>query len=218
LRRLLLLTLLAIVSGCATTAVVNVNVPGLEHSEQFRMQDLRPPSEKQQKLFSALVTSAAYGTSRVSETITSPTGFRLLQHRIYEALHKDGEPLEVKVNHLVVYQNAKSELRRGALGSAIGGVAGALIAAKTVRSPSGSISSIGDPKPFESLSTDEYKRALYTDEENPGRASVLITYVDTEINGRRVLTRTVSPLRVKEGEVPLVNALEDSFKFHLSQY
>ena len=88
-----------------------------------------------------------------------------------------------------------------------------------MKAPSGSTSSVGDPKAFESLSGgEEHKRALYSEDENPGRGSVLVTYVDTEINGKRVFTRTVSPLRGGEDKSPLVDALEDSFRFHLSQY
>lgn len=216
---LLFITVPVILSGCATSRVASFNVTGIEKSQQFPAQDLRPSSEKEQKLFSLLVTSSAYGIYRLSETLISPTGLRLLQHRTYEALHHESEPLEIKVYHLVVYQNMKSELRRSAFGAALGGIAGALIAGKTVKAPSGSISSISDPKAFESLSgANEYKRALYSDEENPGSGSVLVTYVDTEINGKRVFTRTISPIRAKTSEIPLVNALEDSLRFHLSQY
>ena len=65
---------------------------------------------------------------------------------------------------------------------------------------------------------DEFKRALFTKAENPQNAPVLIVYVDATINGKRVTTKTVSPLKQPEGKVPYVVALEAASTFFLSQY
>jgi hypothetical protein len=201
-------------SGCAGGVAI-LNVTGIETSEQARIQDVRPAVEKQGENFSLLITSDAYAIARVAEGITTPTPIRLFQHRAHEAL--PGQP-PVKVLHLVVYRNSQSELRRSSIGAGLGGIIGALVAGQSVTSISGAMSSLADRAAFDSVGTDEYKRAVYTDAENLGRGSVLVVYVDTEIGGKRVFSRTLAPLLAKEGESAYLNALEASFKYHLDQY
>ena len=213
----LLLTMMVLLSGCATQ-VVPLNLQGVERSEQVRVQDLRPPVEKQGEIFSLMITNDAYGLYRVAEAATAPPAIRLLQHRAYEGLAAKADPLQLKVHHLVVYRNMQSELRRGAIGAGLGGVIGAVIAGNTVTDPSGAVSSLADAKAFESLGATEFKRALYTEAENPGRGSVHIVYIETEMNGKRVFTRTMIPVKVKEGENSLIVALESAVKFNLAQY
>lgn len=162
-----------------------------------------------------MITSDAYAIYRVAESASAPPALRLLQHRAYE-MRTGSAPLELKVHHLVVYRNLQSELRRGAIGAGIGGIIGALVAGQSVTDPSGAVSSLADPGVFNSLSATEYKRALYTEQENPGRGSVHIVYIETEISGKRVFTRTMAPMRVKDGENPLAIALEAAVRFHLT--
>jgi len=205
---------LAVLSGCATQ-VVPLNVSGIEKSEQARVEDLRPVLEKQAENFSLLITSDAYALARVAEGITSPSPIRLFQHRAYETLPAASN---IKVLHLVVYRNSQSELRRGAIGAGLGGIIGAVAAGQSVSHIGGPVATLADRGAFDSVATAEYKRAVYTDEENPGRGSVLVIYVETEVDAKRVFTRTLAPLRAPAGESPFLNALEASFRYHLDQY
>jgi len=213
LKKLLLITLV-LLSGCATQ-VVPFSVQGIERSEHVRVQDLRPQTERQGEIFSLMITNDAYALYRIAESASVPTAMRLLQHRAYE-MRTGSEPFELKVHHLVVYRNLQSELRRGAIGAGIGGIIGALVAGQSVTDPSGAVSSLVDPVAFNSLSATEYKRALYTEQENPGRGSIHIVYIETEIKGKRVFTRTMVPMRVKDGENPLATALEAAARYHLT--
>ena len=55
-----------------------------------------------------------------------------------------------------------------------------------------------DRSQFESfLFDDEWRRGTYTDEENTKMVSVLVTWLDAEVDGKRVLVRVVSPISVK---------------------
>lgn len=217
LKKLLLVLAVALLSGCAAQ-VANLKVEGVERSEQVRLQDLRPPLEKESEIFSLVITNDAYATYRVAESTTAPTAVRLLQHRAFETLQKPGAaPLDVKVNHLVVYRNLQAEFRRSSLGAAFGAI-GAVVAGNTVVEPSGISHSSVDANAFDALATTEFKRALYTAAENPGRGSVHIVYIETEIGGKRVFTRTVGPLRMPEGQNSLAVVIESAIKHQLAQY
>lgn len=218
---LILLAFAAVVlAGCAA-APASLEVPGMERSEQVRMQDLRPPVEKEAGVFSFLITSDSYGIYRVAQSIFAPSPIRLLQHRAHETLRKGAAPLEVKVHHLVIYRNVQSQYRRGAIAFGLGGLVGALVADANnnwVKDPSGALSSVADTVVFDSLAPTEFQRALYTEQENPGRGSVHVIYIDTEVDGKRVLTRTLAPVRANEGENPLAIGVEAAIKFHLAQH
>jgi hypothetical protein len=218
LKKLLLVLAAVVLSGCAAQ-VANLNVVGAERSEQVRVQDLRPPIEKEGEIFSISITNEAYATYRVAESTTSPSAVRLLQHRAFEALQKPGAaPLDIKVHHLVVYRNMQAELRRSSIGVALGGVIGAVIAGNMVVDASGAAHSLVDGNAFDALASTEFKRAMYTVAENPGKGSVHIVYIDTEINGKRVFTRTLVPMKVPEGQTPMGVALESAVKYQLAQY
>jgi hypothetical protein len=213
----LLPVLLILIAGCAAPQAT-VSVPGIERSESAPVRDLRPESEKQAETFSILVTSDAYAIYRVAENTVNPPARRLLQHRAFEKFGAATTPPEITVHHLVIYRNHQAEFRRSAIGAGIGGVIGGLVAGAYTTDPTGVTNSLVDGKVFESLRPTEYRRALYTEQENPGRGSVHIIYMETELQGKRVFTRAVAPVRGKEGENPLIAALESSIKFHLSQY
>lgn len=79
-------------------------------------------------------------------------------------------------------------------------------------------SSIVDPNYFESTAKDDYKPALYTEKENPNKAIVFITYIDAEINGKRVFIKTISPTDLPEKQDPFINSVESAIKYYLDQY
>lgn len=219
--RKLLLLLAVLLSGCATVPPAPLNVQGLERSEQVRVSDLRPPLEKEGEVFSLMITNDAYAIYRVAEAATAPSSVRLLQHRAHETLRAKSDRLELKVHHFVVYRNMQSQLRRGAVAAGLGGLVGALAASANnnwVRDPSGAISTVVDRTTFDALGATEFKRAYYTEEENPGRGSVHVVYIDTEVDGKRVLTRTMAPLNVPGSDNPLSVALEAAVRFHLAQH
>jgi hypothetical protein len=204
-------------SGCAAQ-VTTIDVQGLDRSDRLAAKDLRPASEKDGEIFSLMITSDAYGLYRVADSVVSPAPVRLLQHRAYERFSSAGPAPDLKVHHLVVYRNLQSEFRKAAIASGIGGAIGAAIVAGTVKDASGALSSPVDTGQFNGLAPAEYKRALYTEAENPDRASVHIIYIETEANGKRVFTRTLAPLRTKDGKLAVGEALESAFKYHVSQY
>jgi len=213
----LLLTLMILLTGCASQ-VTNVKVPGIERSESLRVKDMRPEIEKQSEIFSLSISNDAYAIYRVAESAVAPPAIRILQHNLFEKLGTGAQAPEVKVMHLVIYQNRQSELRQSVIGAAIGGVLGSLAAGQATTDPTGVANSLVDSKAFESLASTEFKRALYTEQENPGRGSVYVIYIETEVQGKRVFTRGVAPIKAKADESPFAFALESSMKFHLSQY
>ena len=50
---------------------------------------------------------------------------------------------------------------------------------------------------FESLAQEEFKRALYTEAETPNKTNLAFIYIDADINGKRVFTRTIFTEKVK---------------------
>lgn len=210
-KKLLVLLFPLILAACATAPAPKIDVPEIDKSQSVAVHDVRPALEQERDIFSLLITSERYGTFRLAEVKTEPAPLRLFQHRVYERLGNKG-PLDVTVNHLVVYMNQQGQLRAGALGGLIG------LAIVSGREVSGS-SSVVDTPAFEAMKgEDEFKRALFNKTENPQNAPVLIVYIDATINGKRVTTKTVSPLKQPEGKVPYVVALESASAYFLSQY
>lgn len=217
-KKLLVLLFPLVLAACATAPAPRIDVPELARSQDVTVHDARPAIERTRAIFSLLITSERYGTFRMAEVKTEPTPLRLFQHRAFERLGDKG-PLDITVNHLVVYMNQQGRLRTDALASTLGALGG-LIGEAVVsgREVSGS-STLVDAAAFEAMKgDDEFKRALFTKAENPENAPVLIVYVDATINGKRVTTKTVSPAKQPEGKVPYVVALESASTFFLSQY
>lgn len=211
-----LLTILAVaaLAGCATPTT-KLTVPGIERSDAIQVKDVRPASEKKDEVFSLLITSDAYGTYRIADAALAPSAVRLFQHRSFE---KFGAGQDITIHHLVAYRNLQASFRSMAIGSAIGGVVGAMVAGPINTAPNGINSALVDRDTFESLANSEYKRALYTLQENPGKGNVLIVYMDVEMRGKRAMTRTVAPFADKGDINPLTAAVEASIQFQLAQY
>jgi hypothetical protein len=75
-----------------------------------------------------------------------------------------------------------------------------------------------DPALFASTSGDnELKRGVTGPQENPNNGASLVTWLDAEINGKRVFVRGVSPLKVPDGKAPYVLSLESTYDFLLKQ-
>ena len=213
----LLPAMLILLAGCAQQ-VTSVSVPGIEQSNSVKVTDLRPESEKQPEIFSYVVSSDAYAIYRIADTSVVPPATRILQHRAFEKFGAGSAPLEIKIHHLVIYRNLQSEFRTAAMLGGIGGAIGGAIAYTVVKEAQGFANSAPDIKVFESLAATEFRRAYYTEQENSDRASVNVIYIETEIRGRRVFTRAVSPTVGKNREDLLPAALESAIKFHLAQY
>lgn len=218
LRSIVSLCFAILIAGCASP-IIKVDVSNLEESSSVRTIDLRPPSEKENKLFSLLITSEAYGISRFGEERMIPIPLRLLQHRVYEKFSNESTSLELKVHHFVTYLNMKSELRGFAMGSAIGGAVGGSIMAGTAKYGVNGIAEIITEEDF-IAEEEEYKRGLYTEEENPEKVSVFIVYLDAEINGKRVFVKTMTPgsLSKEMDEQPYVAAIQTAISYFLDQY
>jgi hypothetical protein len=74
-----------------------------------------------------------------------------------------------------------------------------------------------DEMSFNSVS-DEYLRGLYSSAENPDKASVYVIYVDTDIDGKKVFTRTVAPMMPHSDQNSLADAVQLAIKNHLARY
>lgn len=95
------------------------------------------------------------------------------------------------------------------------GVFGTGSSPKPLETPS---SSLADRDAFEAARTEEHRRALNSEKENPLQSVVYVVYIDTEIGGRRVFTRTLAPFGNPRKKLLLDEALEAAVKFHLEQY
>lgn len=216
-RYLLALVVSTALAGCAT-GPVSLPVENLNASSQTPVEDLRPKSEKTREIFSLLVTSDQYGYSRLAEDLTSPTGPRLFAHRLQEKYGNGAAP-PTKLLHFVVYLNKRAELKRAAIGGALGGIVGAAIASGTVTREGELVHSLVDAENFNALSGDaEYKRALYTDSELKAGTSTLVVFIESESQGKRRFTRTLSPIKPTQTgqKSPLHDAMEAAIQFHLN--
>lgn len=217
-KKLMAVVLSMMCAACAPV-VTKVSVPDIAKSDSLSVRDVRPVGEKDRKLFSLLITSKEYGIIRTGDTLLSPSPIRLLQYQAFGKFNVSGHLPRVDVYHFVVYENAKSQLRAGAVGAAVGGVLGGLAANEIANHDALAKTEIVDERTFDGSSgSDEYQRGLYTEAENPQKGSVYIIYIDTDIDGKRVLTRTVSPMKPHGDENTLVNAVQSAIANHLAHY
>lgn len=203
-------------AGCAPV-VTKVNVADIAKSDALQVSDQRPASEKENKIFSLLITSKEYGVIRTGDVHLSPGPVRLLQHEAYQKLAADGSSHAVTVYHFVIYQNMRSQLRAGAVGAGIGGALGAVVGNAIATHDATSQTHIIDEMSFNSV-TEEYLRGQYSASENPDNASVYVIYMDTDIDGKKIFTRTVASMKPHGDGNPLADAVELAIKNHLSRY
>ena len=215
----LLASLILFMAGCATAPVIKpMAIDGLEKSNVVTIQDKRPPTEGQKATFSVLVTSEAYAIYRVTETATNPAAVRLLAHRAYEAFPQLADAPTITVHHFVTYANLQSQLRKGAWGAALGGVIGAAIMSQPAPPVGEVLTTEIDPAVFDQTAAKEHRRAFYSKEENPKKASVNVVYIDTEILGRRVATRSLVPPLLKNPNPTLGEVYDLCIANHLALY
>jgi hypothetical protein len=210
-RHMFVLLLLAC-AGCAP--VVTIKVTDIAKSDSLEVRDARPVTEKEGNAFSLLITSKQYGILRAGDAKLSPMPVRLLQHEAFQKFSAEDHLPKVTVYHFAIYENIQSQSRSDAFGVAIGGLIGGAISRAAASHHGSSQTSVIDETAFNSLS-DEYLRGRYTAAENPKKSSVYIIYVDTEVDGRKVFTRTIAP----HGDTnALAYAVQLAIKDHLAQY
>jgi len=219
-RKLLILCGIAaiITTGCAIPKAPPLAVAGLETSAAAPVEDLRPVSETQKEIFSLLITSEAYGIYRVPESSTTPTAIRLLTHRVHEKFPDFSKTAPIKVNHLVTYANFQSQLRWGAFGAALAGPIGAVLASQS-NPPRGEVYTIEvDSGIFQQTASDEHRRAFYTENENPSKTPINVIYIDTEILGRRIASRSIVPPLKDKPNPTLAEVIDICISNHLALY
>ena len=205
-------------AGCATAPIKPMAIDGLEKSNVITIEDKRPATEGQKTVFSVLVTSEAYAIYRVTEAATIPTAVRLLAHRAYEQLPELASSPTIKVHHFVTYANFQSQLRKGAMGAALGGAVGAAIMSQSSPPKGEVLTTVIDPTTFDQTAAKEHRRAFYTPAENPTKTSVNIVYIDTEMLGRRVATRSFVPPLINNPNPTLGEIYDLCIANHLAQY
>ena len=216
---LFLLFLTLIMFGCAKPVIKFITIANISKSDSVTLTDLRPEKEKSIEILSYLITSDAYGINREGGDSLEPSMPRILQHRVYEKFGDSVSTLELTIYHMVVYSNMQSQMKKGILWGTLAGPIGMAAAAGSNDNNITSNSSIVDPVMLEATNNDdEYKRGLYTEQENPNKANVLIIYIDAEINGKRVCIKTISPLVAPGNQHPLNIALESAIGYYLDQY
>ncbi len=211
-------TAVILLNGCATAPVQPLSISGLEQSGKIAIEDHRPASETEKKIFSYLITSEAYGIYRIAESVTDPVGVRLLAHRAYESLPALEHDPVITVNHFVTYANFQSEFRRGALGGAIGGAIGSAIISQGSPAKGQVQTSQIDSSFFDQTEENEYRRAFYTEAENPDNAPVNIIYIETEILGRTITTRSLVPPLKDKPNPTLAEVIDLCIANHLALY
>ena len=207
----------ALLAACAAPAP-QIAIPSIERSATVAVRDLRPPREKQMERFSLIVTNDAYGITRIGDDPIKPPPVRLFQHRAFEKLNFSTAPLSIGIHHLVVYRNLQSWGRRGALGAAFGGAIGAAVASGSGSQRSAGGSTLVAPTVFSAAGPDEWKLALFSLAEDPGPVISYVVYIDAEIQGKRVASKTIYPSLKDNINLAIPEAVEAAIAFHLAQY
>ncbi|PTU73492.1 hypothetical protein [Pseudomonas mangrovi] len=216
-KSLLVVTAVAL-SGCTTAPTLPPpTFPGIEQSNKIAIEDLRPASESEKKIFSLMVSSDAYAIYRVADNATDPTGPRLLAHRAYEAFPQLAEQPSIKVLHFVTYANMQSHLRRSVTqGLLIGPVGMALVGSPSYPSSEVLTSAINSEQLERTAGDQEHTRAYFTEQENPSKSPVNVIYIDAEILGKRVASRCLVPPVTGKPNLFLVEAFDMCIANHLA--
>jgi|GEM_PF-591419 len=204
-------------TGCAPVTT-KVNLPDIAKSDSLSITDLRPASEKENKIFSLLISNDKYGIIRTGDARLSPSPVRLLQYQAFDKFNASGHLPKVGVYHFVVYQNTKTQLVAQTTGAVAGGLIGALIAQSITDHDVQANTKLFDEKTFNVQPGDEYQHGLFSKSENPDKGAVYIVYIDTDIDGKKVFTRTIAPIHKHGDQDPLASAVQLAIKNHLNHY
>jgi hypothetical protein len=214
-KRLIVGLLALACAGCVPPA--KVDMPDAAKSASLPVSDMRPASEKDKKIFSLLLTSKEYGVIRTGDSGLSPSPVTVLQYDAFQKL--GGADHEVAVYHFVIYINAKAHLRSQAIFAGIGGIVGGMISHSVYNHTTSPETQLINRSTFDNVSGEnEYERAYYTRDEDPGNSPVYIIFLDTDIDGKRLFTRTVAPMQQQGKENALAAAVELAIKNHLNDY
>lgn len=213
-RYLLALCVLAC-TGCAPS-VTKLNVKDIASSDTFSVVDARPVSEKENKIFSLLISSKEYGIVRIGDNRLSPSAIRLLQHEAFQKYATGDRQPTLTVRHFVIYQNMRTQLRSGAVGAAIGGALGGMVGNAVATHDASLRTSPIDEMTFGG--SEEYLRGNYNAADNPDKASVWVIYIATDIDGRKVFTRTVASTKPHDDGDPFAEAVQQAIRNHLGRY
>ena len=118
------------------------------------------------------------------------------------------------MHHLVIYRNVAGPGKRIA-GNAVGGVIGAAVGSALGNEGVDVGETSVERTAFESHSDEEWRRALYTRQENPRSELCFIVYIDTEFLGRRSFTRSVFSARMDDINRAVPLAVDAAIKQHL---
>ena len=204
-------------TGCAPMTT-KVNLPDIAKSDSLPISDMRPDSEKEKKIFSLLISNDKYGIIRTGDARLSPSPIRLLQYQAFDKFNASGHLPKVGVYHFVVYQNTKAQLLAQTTGAVAGGLIGALIAQSITDHDVPASTQLFDEKTFNAQSSDEYQNGLFAKSENPKKGAVYIVFIDTDIDGKKVFTRTIAPIHKHGDQDPLASAVQLAIKNHLDHY
>lgn len=214
----LLLAAVIILSGC-TAIPAKLEIAGLERSENVRITDLRPASERTAEVFSSFDFHKGFGIKRLDDAALTPSPLRVLQHRAYEKLKGQNDNLDLKVHHLVIYRNQQNFRRQGGMAAHLGGIVGTAIILHQMNKPSISPTSLPVVESeFSAADVPEYMRATVDGKETAMQHGLHAVYIETESNGQRVFTKTLRPIRRNDVNLSLRIVVEDAINYHLSQY
>lgn len=214
----LLLAFVVILSGCAVTPA-KLEIAGLERSENVRLTDLRPASERTAETFGSLDFSKGFGIERLDEAALTPSPLRVLQHRAYERLRAQNDNLDLKVHHLVIYRNQQNIRRRSGMAASLGGLVGALVTYNLMNKHSISPTSLPVVESeFSAADVPEYMRATVDGKETSMQDGLHAVYIETESNGQRVFTKTFRPIGQNDVNLSLPVVVDQAINYHLSQY
>jgi hypothetical protein len=201
----------ALMVACASKPQI-IQLDREENSSQITVEDLRPQTEKEGRSFSLVIFDPAYALRRVGESAVTPKAMRVLQHRYHEKSQKRQATLRVR--HLVAYTSVQAVARGSASSYSLSNkLLNDLFTTNDGRVKYGS-SVIDARDAFESTEGDnEFVRAY------PGTDLYgYVVYIDTEVDGKRLLTRTIVQAPSKE---PLgdhaAQAIDQAIRFHVDQ-
>jgi len=213
--RFLIFLLALSLAACATPPTVHVDVTDMSRSDGVQLRDVRPPDESKSQIMSLLITADAYGVIRDGDIHTEPSMLRLVQHRVSERV---GPQAHVTVHHFVSYRNLQSQLRSSVLAGTFFGPIGSLIASSQYNDTIALSATLVNRNEFDGLTGDnEWKRALYSPAENPGKAAVFVTYLDLEVDDKRAFVRVVSPVKAEGDQNSFLLATEATIQEALKQ-